>query len=283
MADVDASSINIMWEVPNKCAKQTEKLTVVHEFRQKFQYAIGTNGKPEQSSTKKPASLSHRRDTLLTHHYSITNAGPSKTNKPYEFQLYVPNIVPPNNVHIKLEPLQVPQIQCNKAIKGEQIKITGIPSTKKDISCTNTKCFVYHCKVEKGWDVSQEKTITIETKLPKAEYQKIKKILPQSTGNFWTALAKEDGMTPHLLTFKTKLIYDDAGGWRTQLATYWPILIGVFIGVVVFVSVFYALYKTGTLNKIRFWSRDENEPLIGDNKPAGPNTYRMSTHSANAM
>ena len=179
-------------------------------------------------------------NTTIKHHYKITNNGPSRTGTPYAFQLYVPAIVSEDDVNVTFAPFNKSQIQCESVTK-KGVNIPGITKDKKDVSCNSMGCIVYDCKVEKGWDASTKdktQTITIETTFAKKKYHSLKRKLPEGTEmNFWTALANDPAQTADgAKTFsvrKTRMIYDNAGDWRRTLASYWPLIIGVFIGLVV--------------------------------------------------
>ena len=77
--------------------------------------------------------------------------------------------------------------------------------------------------------------------------------------SIWTALSfKATNIDKDYLTESTDFISNRSGNWQAKIVEYWPIAVGLFIGIVVLASVIYALFKAGALRKLRFFQMDDD-------------------------
>ena len=215
--------------------------------------------------------LHKKQDFPFEHNYEILNNGPSPTNRYSKFSLFIPLLVV-NNAQdktkkvdasnlLKFIPASDPNVECKKRLDGTVVGIQNIPEGDIHISCKNHDCIIYDCNVFDKWEKGERHVKRINLKMKVYKKLFLKGQLKDFDEFFiWTAMAmSDDSGDKTYTTYETKFVSNRSGNWRARIAEFWPIVIGLFIVIVVFSSILYALFKTGSFKKLRFYNTEKME------------------------
>ena len=245
------------------CVNQKILTPIEAKIEQNFDYQISVK-KPQKE--ERPTVLRKSQDYSFVHNYELQNDGPSPSNQIYEFSLYLPKIIVKDSSKVEklfdFIPDRNPNISCSKKEDGNSLTIPQIKSKKgfEPISCTGYDCIVYQCKIHERWAKGDSKSVRIKMELQSGLFVGTKSEL-QKFDHFsvWTAISfKAASSDKDYLAESTDFISNRSGNWQAKIVEYWPIAVGLFIGIVVLASVVYALFKAGALRKLRFFHMDDD-------------------------
>ena len=249
-------------------SKDPQNLLAEFQMLQQFEYEIIPR---KNDKVAKNILLNKIQDFAFVHSYKLLNQGPSPTDLPYEFYLYIPNLIvdDPKNVKKLFDviPPNNPNVTCANPKKAKTLNIQQVKEGQNHISCKTHECLIYDCKVLSKWKIGEQysKSIKLMMTLEKHLFSGKKPGKLQTFDEFfiWTALSHKTGdSVKTYITENTKFISNRSGNWQAKIAEYWPIVIGLFIVIVVLVSVIYALYKTGVLKRLRFYHPEDSDTQV---------------------
>ena len=233
-------------ESTDRCKLPSQTVRIIHNVP--LEYRLYTRYSIKALSKNKDKIEKEMRNSSVSHYYELTNIGPSVSDKPYYFSLVVPKDA---NAKIKANP----ETKINCTISGgvalHEISRSGFcPGVDSNMDSEFGIKFIKHdCIVGKDWlkntpyhviiqmDFNTNIIPTVEDKLPDLFL-------------FPTFLKTKD----ECVSEKTSFFSSDLGKARA-IRKLWPIILGVCIALLIFVTAIVVLYKKGFLSKLRFYNQ----------------------------
>ena len=200
------------------------------------------------------------KSTSFTHRYTLTNLGPSETNKPYRFSLVVPKIMNAkisgcnllNDSNSNKEDSFYNFFRAedfNQCPKQESKSESYILYRAGYSRYSGTNLWIKKdCRVEKEWVKNDPYYVTINMNFEPKKIENEEGQLPD-TFVVPTFLKTED----ECVSDKTFFFSSETGKART-LKRMWPIILGVCIGAIIVGTIVFVSYKKGYINKIRVYN-----------------------------
>ena len=211
------------------CAMNDAQKTLDGKLRLEFKHTLTAN--PHKN--KEEGFQDDGRSIRLSHKFSISNEGPSKTNEEQTLSVYIPDAVNKNK-SLEFRPeIMVSRVCQSRPYSGGDV----------DDVC-NTGCTRFECKIKKGFKKIDQ--IIAELVM---ELDPIKSKMDIHIFEIKTALKVNDKV--FYATTKFKEIETDVGLLNT-IRKVWPIPVGVLAGLIIVGAVTYMAYKKGWLESLRF-------------------------------
>ena len=253
--------LNLTKDIP--CDGQANLYPKEHTIDQLFKYQINVD---KIESDEPPIVLKKSQDYSFIHNYKLVNDGPSPTNKIYEFMLYLPSLIieDPTNVEKIFDfiPDRNPKIGCEYVNDTNSMAIPTIKNKQgfEPIACSSKDCVVYRCEIDEKWAKGDSKSVKIKMTLRSNLFAKAKsKLHKLDHFSVWTSISYKAGNNDtSYISENTDFVSNRSGNWQARIVEYWPIAVGLFVGIVVLAVLIYAFFKAGGLKKLRFF-RMENE------------------------
>ena len=248
------------------CQSQTQmEPTAYLNVSQEFAYAI--DGRKEDNQGKE-IQLNQTIAYEFEHKYMLWNTGPSPTDQPVHFSIFVPGLVAENSIHprheknmdapiISINP-KIPKIECNEPRNSTRLLIKPEQDKRNEISCKTLECLVYDCKAFHGWKKGHGNAKSIHIEL-NFDPQSFLQTEFRHVREFFISTAievKDNDGDKTYITYSTKFVSNLSGNWKAEIAESWPIFVGAFIVIMIFASVLYGLHKTISLRRLRIYRID---------------------------
>lgn len=254
-------NLSLTKDIP--CEGQAKLYPKEHIIKQQFDYQITVK---KIETDEPPIVLKKSQDYSFIHNYKLVNDGPSPTNKIYEFMLYLPKLIIEDSSNVEeifdFIPYRKPKIVCEKMNYTNSLAMPTIKNKQgfEPISCTSYDCVVHRCKIYEKWARGDSKSVKIKMKLQSSLFAKANSKL-QKLDHFsvWTSISFKAGSNDtSYISESTDFVSNRSGNWQARIVEYWPIAVGLFVGIVVLAVLIYAFFKAGGLKKLRFF-RMENQ------------------------
>ena len=242
------------------CENQAKLVPKEISVKQIFDYQITVE---RIKSKKPPIVLKKSQDYPFVHNYKLINDGPSPSNEIYEFLLYLPKLTIKDQMNVEnifdFIPDSDPKIDCTKLEDSNSLVMPEIKRKEgfESISCKSYECVAYKCKIYEKWAKGASKSVRINMNLKSDLFANANSELQEFDHfSIWTLISYEDELSgKSYISKSTDFISNRSGNWQAKIVEYWPIAVGLFVGIVVLAVVIYVTIKSGGLKKLRPYSR----------------------------
>lgn len=190
------------------------------------------------------------------HVYLLTNVGPSPTNKPFIFNVYIPST----------EALDIRRVEsnfeCAHMIGG---LVAGIHSPytsgTKALSCQVETCSVHQCTIPTGMAKDQVESVELNMafQAEKAE------VMFENVYHFavYTAVRQQGRYdSTEFKKILTEFYSLEVSSLAAMAISHWPYIIGVVVGLLLLALIFALLWKCDVFSKTRLFKKQLDEVEI---------------------
>ena len=216
------------------CALNHGKKTLEGKLTLEFKHTLTAN--PHKDNSKEEGFQDDARSIRLSHRFTVTNEGPSKTNEEQTLLVYIPDTVNKNKT-LKIRPESMLSRDDCQSRSRDGGDVDGV---------CNTGCTHFECKIKKGFKKNDKIFVDLVMELDPIKSERGKGL---DIFQIMSALKVNEKVVHATTTFKE--IETDVGLLET-IRKVWPIPVGVLAGLIIVGAVTYMAYKKGWLQSLRF-------------------------------
>ncbi|TRY61551.1 hypothetical protein TCAL_16296, partial [Tigriopus californicus] len=249
---IETNDIMVKMKLNHRCNATSQNLQ--NKLQQTLRFPIEFKSEIITKSLSSNIQTQYNYNSTMTlefkHVYLLTNIGPSPTNKPFTFDIYVPDN----------EALDINVLESNfKCLPMTSGLVAGIhpPYTAdtKALSCQVETCKVYQCTIPAGMAKDQVESVNLnmafEAEKAGAFLEGVYKFVVHTAVREQSHNNYED-----FVPFTTEFYSLEVMSLTAMIKSNWPHIIGVVVGLILLSVTFMLLCKFKFFSKTRYFKME---------------------------